>query len=358
MYAATMDTIYGLFALHTGTSALAFGAFDLGASEGLLTLAIFLACLAFCGFGLACLRERLIYWFAGGLILLYAIGAHFFAIPALLPLKVSLLLEIFSSAIVLGVRLNRVSLERIILEEKWQQMQWEMERAESIHRTLLPAQLPDRPDFSVHVLYRPMSRLGGDLYDTEQTGPQRYLVLLADVSGHGLPAALDSALVRAAFARARRDSQRPGRILTEMSLFLSPHLAYRFVSAICVLADLDAREIVLSRAGHPYPIFITKNEATVIRPGGPLLGMRDMLDFEESVLSWDDGARLLLYTDGLSERNLQQKIPLLEFCQKNRFVAAEEFGGQLIAAQGDMQAIEDDVTVVCLSFGSWARPKK
>ncbi|MBE7437399.1 MAG: SpoIIE family protein phosphatase [Spirochaetales bacterium] len=354
VFAVTRDGIYGWFALHTGTALLAFAVYDWGGGRGLTGPATFLAILAFFGFGLASWREKMFLWPGGGLILLYAALAPLAHWPAFLPLSLGLLMEAFLSAILLGGHLNRVSVERITLEEKLEQMQLEMERAESIHKTLLPAELPRRPDFSVHVLYHPMSRLGGDLYATEQIAADRFLILLADVSGHGLPAALDSALVRAAFARARRHTDRPAEVLREMSLFLAPHLSYRFVSAVCVLVDLENRRVSLSRAGHPYPIFMNSQETTLIRPGGPLLGMRDMIDFEESELGWQDGARLLLYTDGLSERRPGQKIPLLEVCRQSRSLTAKELGKELLADPGDLQGLEDDVTVVCLSFGSWA----
>lgn len=110
-------------------------------------------------------------------------------------------------------------------------MEQEYRQASDIHRRLLPENSPAIDGLSLDILYIPMGQLGGDFYTFLQHGDGSWLFLIADVEGHGLPAALDASSVKLAFHEAAGKNPEPAAVLAEMNRLLALHLRNRFISA-------------------------------------------------------------------------------------------------------------------------------
>src|SRR5205823_2543496 len=121
------------------------------------------------------------------------------------------------------------------------------------NRLLLPTAPPDWPELRWGVHYAPLDHLGGDLYDFAHPGPDHLGFLIADASGHSIPAAMVAIMSRIAFSGAARSTVRPGEVLTAMNAGLQGLSDERFVTAFYGVYDRRTRALSYASAGHPYP---------------------------------------------------------------------------------------------------------
>jgi sigma-B regulation protein RsbU (phosphoserine phosphatase) len=235
----------------------------------------------------------------------------------------------------------------------------ELRAARLIQTSLLPQELPASGEIAIRARFRPSSAVAGDFYDVLATGPRGAGILVADVSGHGMPAALVASMVKVAAASQLACASRPAELLARVNATLCGVLKRGFVTAAYVFVDLDRREIVAANAGHPRPLFVAGSGAAPVEIGGqgPILGRFRDARYSEDRLSVAAGGRLLLYTDGLVEaRDARGEMfgeeRLFAFASRRREEATDSFCdalldelGRFAGAAGEL-ALEDDVTLV------------
>ena len=177
----------------------------------------------------------------------------------------------------------------------------ELEMAQQIQRSILPRELPRVPGLAVAARYVPMTSVAGDFYEFHQIDATRLAILVADVSGHGVPAALIASMVKIAVAAQAEHAAQPGRVLQSMNGIFQGKLERSFITAAYAVVDRAARSITYSSAGHP-PAIIARADGTLDRlsTGGIMLGFVDM-PYPETTTAFVPGDWLLLYTDGLIE---------------------------------------------------------
>jgi phosphoserine phosphatase RsbU/P len=181
-------------------------------------------------------------------------------------------------------------------------VQRELETARQIQRSLLPAAAPQTRGLDVAVQYVPMTAVAGDLYDFVDLGPSTVGILVADVSGHGVPAALVASMVKLAFSTQTEQAQDPARVLAAMNRVLSRQLEHGFVTAIYAVIDTDHRTMTVANAGHP-PLLIGRSNTTVeeIHEHGLVLGFMPETSYTNVQVRLEDDDLILLYTDGVTE---------------------------------------------------------
>jgi sigma-B regulation protein RsbU (phosphoserine phosphatase) len=113
----------------------------------------------------------------------------------------------------------------------------ELELAREIQQSLLPQHMPDVPGLRIQGAYLPMSAVAGDFYDVVTRPDGRVVVIVADVSGHGVPAALVASMVKVAFATESERYDRPGDILGGINRALTGKFDRAYVTACCVSID-------------------------------------------------------------------------------------------------------------------------
>jgi sigma-B regulation protein RsbU (phosphoserine phosphatase) len=181
-------------------------------------------------------------------------------------------------------------------------VQRELETARRIQTSLLPRELPKMPGLDLAARYLPMTAVAGDLYDVIELGPSRAGVLVADVAGHGVPAALVASMVKLAFSAQADDANDPARVLTAINRILCRHVGGTYVTAIYAVFDIEARVIRIANAGHP-PLLLGRADRRVIQSNhhGLILGIMPDAIYTNSQLDLHDGDCVLLYTDGIPE---------------------------------------------------------
>jgi phosphoserine phosphatase RsbU/P len=178
----------------------------------------------------------------------------------------------------------------------------ELELAREIQRSLLPQRMPTVPGLRVQGTYLPMSAVAGDFYDMTLRPDDRLVVIVADVSGHGIPAALVASMVKVAFAAEAERYDRPGDILGGINRALAGKFDRAYVTACCFVLDRARRTLAYAAAGHP-PALLRRRDGGIERleEGGIVLTLMPAATYETADVPFQDGDRLLLFTDGLLE---------------------------------------------------------
>jgi sigma-B regulation protein RsbU (phosphoserine phosphatase) len=172
-----------------------------------------------------------------------------------------------------------------------------------MNRLLLPGAPPDWPEIAWGVQFRPLDPLGGDYYDFAQPDGRHLGVLIADASGHSLPAAMVAIMARIAFAEASRETTSPAAVLRGMNQRLQELTDEQFVSAFYGLYDRVLRRLTYAAAGHPQPLHYDARTGRVqpLESRGLLLGIESDAKYEDQSVELSRGDRLCLFTDGVTE---------------------------------------------------------
>lgn len=179
----------------------------------------------------------------------------------------------------------------------------ELSIARDIQSSILPQSMPHSGGVSVAARYRPMTAVAGDFYDFLELGDGRLGVLIADVTGHGVPAALIASMVKVALAAQQARGGHPGDVLAGLNRAMCGRVAGRYVTAAYLFIDARASVIRYAAAGHPPMLHAPPRQAAVrrIERNGLLLGFFEDASYDEVELPLDDADRFLLYTDGVIE---------------------------------------------------------
>jgi len=165
----------------------------------------------------------------------------------------------------------------------------------------LPTEFPHSAHFRVAARYVPMTSVAGDFYDYIVADDHEAGLLIADVSGHGIPAALIASMVKLAAASQRAFAKEPSRFLSGMNSALFGNTQNQFVTAAYVHLNAKSRELRYSAAGHP-PMLLLRNGGVIgIEENGLMLAAFDCAAYSNATHRLEPGDRLLLYTDGIVE---------------------------------------------------------
>lgn len=226
------------------------------------------------------------------------------ALLARFGLQAGTLLEALIFSMAIGFRVRGLIREKERTQRKLQTVDREMKLARGIQDRIMPEKAPENFRDQVYITYKPLYDIGGDFYDFVAIDRHRLAVAVADVSGHGIAAALDSSTVKIALATAiQSGAEKPDRVLTDMGRFISRHVDFRFVSAVYVLIDFEKSTIQYATAGHPPAILLRKQAMKLIEleSDGPLLGIDPTTVYASDTIDFQPGDRLFLYTDGVFE---------------------------------------------------------
>lgn len=178
----------------------------------------------------------------------------------------------------------------------------ELHLAASIQREFAYAPLPKISGLDLGVVFKPMSFVSGDVYAVERIGPHHVGVLLADVVGHGVPAALLTMVLRNSLVMSRDGVPiPPAEVLSRLNdrMCESQQGSGRFATALYAVFDTRNRMLTLAGAGHPSPILIAGSERRALETDGPLLGVFEESAFTQVEVQLNPGDTLLMYTDGI-----------------------------------------------------------
>jgi sigma-B regulation protein RsbU (phosphoserine phosphatase) len=183
-----------------------------------------------------------------------------------------------------------------------ERMKKELSEAQRIQLSLFPSQSPTIPRFAVNGLCVPCQEVGGDWYDYIPLQDGRLAVVLADVSGKGMGAALLMSSTRTVLRLVAETGLPPGKVLSRVnSILLKDFPTARFVTMVYCLLDPKRGTIVFANAGHLHPLFVDSSGPHFLETDAGLpLGIREG-SFSERTVEMTAGSRLVFYSDGVTE---------------------------------------------------------
>jgi serine phosphatase RsbU (regulator of sigma subunit) len=180
----------------------------------------------------------------------------------------------------------------------------ELETAKLVQKSFLPQNLNNFSKIDVFAIYLPSGHIGGDMYDVLKLDENRFLFLVIDVCGHGVPAALITAMTKISFGRYITANSSPKDIFFNVNQELCKFMPDgRYVTGFITLLDLNTKELTYCRAGHPPAIYadMKKKKTSYLSLTGPLIGAFSDSSYEESKIKINNGDIIAFYTDGVIE---------------------------------------------------------
>ena len=202
------------------------------------------------------------------------------------------------------LRHSRIMREALSSQNQLQALRQELDIAHSMQLSILPTSFPCTPQFEVHGRVIPAREVGGDFYDIYRLEDGRLGIVIADVSGKGIPAALFMMVCRTLLKGIAIGMESPADALTEANALLhAENQASMFVTVFYGVFDPHTGALTYANAGHEPPVLRRADGSTEALPftGGVPLGIVDDMAFEERTSTLASGDFAFLYTDGVTE---------------------------------------------------------
>lgn len=254
-----------------------------------------------------------------------------------------------------------ITIAQLVQEnEDKRRMEQELSIARDIQQAFFPQRVPAIPGLEIAALCLPARETGGDFYDFIPLDEHRLGIVIGDVSGKSIPAALIMAVSLGVMRVEIDDHQQPHVVLHKANGWLCRDIPRgHFVSLLYAAVDPPAQRLVLGNAGHLWPIILRDGSAEYIKPPPALpLGLVSDVEYPESKYHLHPGDRILLYTDGIVEAmNERSELfgfdRLLDVCQQIAHVQDPHTLLNTVVASvnqfvGDVEQA-DDLTLIALT---------
>jgi len=246
---------------------------------------------------------------------------------------ISELLYILSLAIIIVLRSTRISRQQAVLEG-------EVEAAREIQQVLLPEQVEPVPGFTVESAYAPAQQVGGDFFQILPDGNGGLLVVLGDVAGKGLPAAMLVSVLVGAIRGVAEYTKDPAELLANLNERLVGRGGGGFSTALVARISV-AGSVTIANAGHLSP-YLDGREVEL--PGALPLGVMSGVAYETTRFILAPGSRLTFYSDGV----IEAQNPQGQLFGFDRAKAISTQPAAAIVEAAKLFGQEDDITVVAI----------
>jgi phosphoserine phosphatase RsbU/P len=268
------------------------------------------------------------------------------------------------SAAVVQARVQTHLMLRGIREQLAQQLltiQKELETARQIQLSILPREFPKIEGLDIAARYIPMTSVAGDFYDFIVVDDRHIGVLVADVSGHGMPAALIASMLKIALAAQAHNAASPAEVLLGLNRALCGKFQHHYVTAAYVYVDMVKRTITYAGAGHP-PLLMWSESGEGVRDileNGLFLGTFEAAAYADVERPLAVGDWCLLYTDGIPETVDAAEVQygderFRQFLGSEPFASADLLADRLMddlarwSTRGLGEDLDDDITMIAL----------
>jgi serine phosphatase RsbU (regulator of sigma subunit) len=253
---------------------------------------------------------------------------------------------------------NKLNARNILIEK-------ELSMARTLQENLIPSENPVKWIASI---YTPMDQFGGDFFDFVLFADSRKVgIFLSDVSGHGVPAAFITSMLKSFILQAGDIRKDPAGLMTYLNLNLARQTGSHFVTAFYGIFDPDDRSLLFSNAGHPMPLVIHDSavyQLSRAKGGAPLATLDNNeltlfgRSFKNTTVTFDPGSKILLFTDGLieAEKSAGQYEEfednslygsLVKYQKKSPFDFITNIYNDLVVFRGS-DSFQDDVCIICI----------
>lgn len=239
----------------------------------------------------------------------------------------------------------------------------ELEMARQIQLSILPRETPHIQGLEIEARFLPMSSVAGDFYDFLVIDEKHVGVLIADVSGHGLPSALIASMLQTAFAAQESNASDPARVLSGLNRALCGKFRSHYVTAAYLFLDIDKSTLNYAGAAHP-PFLLWQSKtgrASECVENGLMLGPFQESRYSATTFPLEEGDKIVLITDGIIEatdssnkefgmERLRQIVESQHALPVSRFADAVLDGLSSWSEEAIGPHQSDDITLLAIDF--------
>ncbi|MEH7096016.1 PP2C family protein-serine/threonine phosphatase [Neobacillus vireti] len=251
----------------------------------------------------------------------------------------------------------RLKYEKDLRKERDKRIQHELNLAKQVQLSMLSEPI-QKDDVAISAVYKPSFELAGDLYAWYQISPGRYGVILLDMMGHGISSSLVCMYIYSTLKDAITGIGDPEAVMIELNrrmnqLQMPESLENYYFTAIYFVLDTAEQTIEYVNAGHPAGIAIVDEEVQLMTNGCCPLGFFEEIEVTKGVIPYQKEARILLFTDGLSE-GLEDEYEvaiskLIRSLREQEMEDPKELFERLQLSSELLQAAKDDMCLVMVS---------
>lgn len=185
----------------------------------------------------------------------------------------------------------------------------QLRMAGMVQRDFLPAKLPDTDNIRWATTFLPAECVSGDIYDVARVDERHIGFYIADVVGHGMPAALLTIFLKQALVMRQTIENNyhifsPAEVMTNLNSKMTAQKlsGHQFVTCCYCLLNIKTLQMTFARAGHPYPILLRPDQPPQqLQSHGSLLGVFEQTEYTQQTIQLQPGDKLLLYSDGAEQ---------------------------------------------------------
>ncbi|MDY6969105.1 MAG: fused response regulator/phosphatase [Spirochaetota bacterium] len=237
----------------------------------------------------------------------------------------------------------------------------ELEYAKRLQRFIIPTDFTDIEYPCISGKYLPTEDIGGDIFDYYKLDDNKVGFLIADVTGHGIPAALVMSMSKMIFSVYSNMYQSSSKLLLRVnSEIIEVLLDDQYITAFYLIYDPQTSQLRYANAGHCRPLLFRNHtdNVTALDTDGFFLGIDEETKYQEKAIKIDRGDRLFLYTDGISEiKNSHNEEfgekRLASFLKKNKEMKGDDFCDSLLTEVDKFSSLDernDDIAFLNIEF--------
>src|SRR5271163_488904 len=272
----------------------------------------------------------LIYVVASGIAYLAAISGFHWRI------------EPWACALLLGGLGYAATSHALARDRQLHDLEMELTMARRIQRSILSTDVPASTSFNVVTRYVPMTAVAGDFYEVVAMDDRQAGLFIADVSGHGVPAALIASMVKLAVDSQRASFASPAELLSGINALLCRNARPQLVTAAYAYLNCESHQLLYSAAGHPPMLLWRRGEIIAVEENGLLMAAFPFATYSATTVNLEARDRVLLYTDGVLEAMNSDGI---------------EFGGDRLSAllnKSETHSISDVADLIVAEVSAWS----
>lgn len=249
--------------------------------------------------------------------------------------------------------------QNLMITHRQGQIDRDLKLAQRIQLQLLPRHYPNINGIKIAHVYKPLEEIGGDFFDyLRYKEPHLIGFFISDVSGHGVSAALITSMLKALIESSGANRLNPELMFEYINIKLQNHIGGNFLTACYAIYNTLSRELIYTRAAHPFPYVIRDGELIPLGgKGATILGMLRDLPFYVHKMQLEPGDKLFFYTDGLTEAVNSNYVEFGDYLE-DLLVQHSEFDVQdmiqiiynALLDHCEDRDFEDDVCMFCVEI--------
>lgn len=276
-----------------------------------------------------------------------SMALYLYGVPSMIFIFALHLVNRFVTSLNQTEKLNIALRNSLIENMRLAALERELDIARKIQLSNLSRAIPSSPFFDIAVKYVPAEKIGGDYYNFHMPASHQIGVLISDVSGHGVPAALIASMLNVLAGMFAHLADRPDLMLSEINKNIIGNIENQFITTAYAFIDYHNKTLLFARAGH-LPLFVIRKGSNAIEeflPRGRAIGLMEKNEYHVHSISVEPGDRIILYTDCAIEA----------FNAEKTLFGEERFKGLLLQEGSRSPHVLSEI--ICRELHSWSQGK-